>query len=261
MKKTIIKILKWSLLFIYLIVMLGFANKKSGSLICKDTNIVINEPHKFVSSESIEQLLNKKGIILDSCVIDNLDFDIIERILEESPFISKAETYSDFNGVLNISITQRNPIMRIINNNNESYYIDEEFKTMPMSNNYTANVIVINGNVSNEFINTNITQVNYSSIDKSYSYTLRGLYNFVLYLNEHQLWKYQIEQIYINDKKEIELIPRVGNHIIILGELDNYEKKMNKLEALYKKGFALTDWNIYSSVNLKYSDQVICKKR
>ncbi len=253
--------MRWSLLFAYLIIVLGFSGKKFQNTICKNKNIIINEPHHFVDSTSVEKLLITNSINLDSCIIDKLNFDLIENILEDNPFISNAEVYCLFDGTLNINITQRNPIMRIITENNETYYLDESCKLMPISDVYTANVIVLSGNISSTFISTDITKSNFETIDKSYSYTLHGIYKLVAFLNNHELWKYQIEQIYINDDKEIELIPRVGNHIIILGDLNNYEYKMGKLEALYKKGFALTDWNIYSSINLKYSNQVICKKR
>lgn len=241
--------------------MLSFVGNISQEQICIEKNITINEPHHFVSEESVEKLLITNNIIIDSCIVDKLNFDAIENILEDNPFISKAEVYTDFNGVLNIRIIQRNPVMRIISENNETYYLDESCKLMPVSEEYTATVIVVSGNITHKFINADITESNYNTIDKTYSFTLKGLYNFVTYLNNHELWQYQIEQIYINDDNEIELIPRVGNHIIELGGLDNYEFKMGKLEALYKKGFALTDWNIYSSINLKYSNQVICKKR
>ena len=87
------------------------------------------------------------------------------------------------------------------------------------------------------------------------------LCNFVNYLQSDELWRNQITQIYVNAANELELVPRVGNHIILLGGLDDYENKMNKLEAMYSKGFEITDWNAYSLINLKFKDQVICKKR
>jgi cell division protein FtsQ len=67
--------------------------------------------------------------------------------------------------------------------------------------------------------------------------------------------------VYVTASNEVELVPRVGNHIVLLGGLDSYEKKMNKLEAMYNKGFDITGWNIYSVINLKFKDQVICKRR
>lgn len=259
MKKAILKILKWSLLFAYLFFMLGFASRKTKSLNCSEKTITINAPYEFVTEESVEKLLITNGINIDSCPIDKINFDQVEKVLEENPFIINAEIFSDFYGNLNIDITQRKPIMRIITNNNESYYLDETSTLMPVSENYTAGVIVASGNITKEFLTASNEEEN--QLNHAYSFTKNDLFNYVLYLNEHELWKYQIVQIYVNDEKEIELVPRVGNHIIILGNLENYKYKMGKLEAIYKKGLNLTDWNIYSSINLKYSNQVICKKR
>jgi len=260
-KKTILKILKWSLLFAYLIVMLGFASRKSHDMPCLNKQILIDKPHQFVSIESVDKLLITNGINIDSCILDKINFDEIEKVLEENPYIKNTEVYSNFNGDVCITIEQRNPVMRIITDNNEIYYIDEACELMPISDEYSANVIVANGFISNSFISSTNTSADINANDNTYPFSLKELYNYVIYLNNNELWKNQIEQIYINENKDIELIPRVGNHIIILGDLNNYQFKMGKLEALYKKGFALTDWNIYSSINLKYSNQVICKKR
>lgn len=240
--------------------MLGFAGKKYDNIICSGKNLIIDKPHKFVDKELVNKLLHSNNINIDSCIIYKVNFYEIENILEASPFIQNAEVYSNFKGEINIIIKQRNPIMRLITNNNEHYYIDDKCSLMPICDNYTANVITATGNISHTFVNS-IDVTDIKTIDKSYQYTMRELYNFVNFLNEHELWKNQITQIYINDIKDIELIPRVGNHIIVLGNLTDYKFKMGKLEAIYKKGFALTDWNIYSNINLKYSNQVICKKK
>ena len=80
-------------------------------------------------------------------------------------------------------------------------------------------------------------------------------------MQSDELWRNQITQVYVNESNELELVPRVGNHIILLGGLDDYEKKMDKLEAMYNEGFDITGWNAYSVVNLKFKNQVICKRR
>lgn len=260
MKKGILKILKWTLLLAYLIGMLSFINTKHDSLVCISLNIIIDEPHKFVDSASVNKMLISNNIQTDSCNIDNLNFDSIEKIIESNPSVKNAEVYSDYNGVLNIKVQQRNPVMRIITKENESYYIDEDCSLMPISDNYTANVTIFSGEISEQFLHSD-KMSNVSTNQESYPFTLVELFDFAQFINGHELWKNQIEQIYITENKEFELIPRVGNHIIILGSLEEFKFKLGKLEALYKKGFALTDWNIYKSINLKYSNQVICKKR
>ena len=72
----------------------------------------------------------------------------------------------------------------------------------------------------------------------------------------------------------IELVPRVGNHIIYLGNLPEsnilekrekeitafVNKKMKRLENFYKYGLSQAGWNKYSYINLEFDNQIICKK-
>jgi cell division protein FtsQ len=87
-------------------------------------------------------------------------------------------------------------------------------------------------------------------------------------------WKNQIEQINILPDKGVELIPRVGNHIIYLGALpeSNLKKerkkeiedfvthKLDRLKKFYKYGLSQAGWNKYSYINLEFDNQIICKK-
>ena len=91
----------------------------------------------------------------------------------------------------------------------------------------------------------------------------------------NELWKNQIEQINVLPDHGIELIPRVGDHIIYIGHLpeaknksergqmiaDFVNKKMKRLENFYKYGLAQVGWNKYSYINLEFDNQIICKKR
>ena len=67
-------------------------------------------------------------------------------------------------------------------------------------------------------------------------------------------------QVYINSEKDVDLVTRVGNHTVKMGSLEGYENKLNKLYAFYKNALPLEGWNKYSVINLKYGNQVICKK-
>ena len=58
---------------------------------------------------------------------------------------------------------------------------------------------------------------------------------------KNEFWKAQIIQLHMNDDKEIELIPRVGNHIILLGSEEEMEAKFEKLMLFYKKEFSKLD--------------------
>ena len=75
-----------------------------------------------------------------------------------------------------------------------------------------------------------------------------------------EFWKAQIIQVKVLENGELELIPRVGNHTILLGTTDELELKFKKLKIFYEKGLSKTGWNEYSQINLKFDNQVVCTK-
>ena len=70
-----------------------------------------------------------------------------------------------------------------------------------------------------------------------------------------------MEQIVVDGKKEVILIPKVGNFRIVLGGMKGYEQKMEKLRLFLKKGIARKGWNLYKEINLKFGRQIVCVKK
>ncbi len=260
MKKLIFKILKILIIGLWIFFVLGFAIKQKSKQRCTDLVILLDNNHKFVNNEIIENLLKTNNIILNQTLLDSLNFEKIEKLIETLNGVKEAQVYHDIKGKVYIEIKQRNPVMRVICSTNKSYYVDDEFKIVDICPDYTANVIVVSGNIDENLFKSVFTSEGIA-FREQYGYSFYEIYELVKYINNHDLWKHQFEQIYIAENNDIELVPRVGEHIIILGSPENYKYKLGKLEAMYSKGFSLTDWNKYKSINLKFSNQVICKKK
>ena len=124
----------------------------------------------------------------------------------------------------------------------EGYYVDEDGKVMPLSGKYTSRVVVATGNISRNF-------------------ACNGLYPFVMGLKNDGFWDALIEQIVVANGNEVILIPKVGNFRIVVGELENVEKKMENLRLFLQEGIALKGWNVYKEINLKFENQIVCIKR
>ena len=80
-------------------------------------------------------------------------------------------------------------------------------------------------------------------------------------MQNDEFWKAQIAQVHVTATHEIELVPRVGDHTIVLGRPGNYARKFEKLYTFYEKGLTQVGWNKYSRINLDYSNQVIGTKK
>ncbi len=250
------------LLLAYMIATGIFVAGKYSDLTCKSMNIEIDNKYAFVSKNIVLQLLRQNGMDIDSTVkVSEIDFANIEKLLNEYVYIEDAQAYSDFKGNVNVKIKQRAPVLRIMTSDSISFYLDSDMKIMPLCDYYSADVLIMSGNLKSKCFYASDSVNNYCVNTDKKSLRIDDICKFVNYLQSDDLWKNQIAQVYVNASNEIELVPRVGNHIIILGGLDEYEKKMNKLEAMYHEGFSITNWNAYSTINLKYKDQVICKKR
>jgi cell division protein FtsQ len=215
---------------------------KSDKQVCKGIEVTVKDSSqlRFISKKEIAHLLEKHHLNPVGLSMNLIKTEEMEKMLKQQFRIKNAECYKTPSGKVRVEITQREPILRIMSNA-RSYYIDKDGETMPLSSSFTAYVPVVTGAV-NEKLAKGI------------------LYDFALYLKKNPFWDSQIEQIHMDYNEEVELVPRVGNHIIILGKLDNYEYKLNKLYSLYEKGFSKTGWNRYKKINLKYDNQVVCTK-
>jgi cell division protein FtsQ len=101
-----------------------------------------------------------------------------------------------------------------------------------------------------------------SVLDTSIKHSiLKDIFYLVQYINDNSFWSAQIDQIYVDNNDQIDLIPRVGNQVIHIGTTENIEGKLRSLSAFYDKVLPEVGWNKYSVINLEYKDQIVCKKR
>jgi len=257
-------IASWVSLFAYLIVVLSLISANRKEIICKKIVVSVNDDTQnyFVEEADVMKLLNNKKVSLIGALIDTINTNKLEEVLSVHSAIKEANVYRNLDGDLHIRIEQRNPIVRVINRNGESFYIDDEGALMPLSTKYAAHVLVANGNIKDSYAKNytlNLSQKNDTAVENSHP-LLVDLYQLADYIYRDEFWNAQIEQIYVNGQ-EFELVPRVGTHIIELGTLENYKNKFRNLRLLYEQGLPKAGWNKYKTINLKYNNQVICTKR
>lgn len=255
-------IIIFSLIIVFLAVTLSFVASRSGELVCNrvEVRIVDSTKNGFIQSKDIINLLYNKNIRLIGKNFKNINLPAIEAELNTFPPVEKAEVFKTSGGKVVIEIEQRNPLVRVFDSSNQSYYIDDKGFLMRLSGKYTSHVLVANGNILTPVSISKSNNVNELAQPGKRS-VLNEIYQLALYIDANDLWKAQIQQIYVNDDSDFELIPRVGAHVIIFGDYSNCEEKFHNLESLYLNGLNTVGWNKYETINLKYKGQVICTKR
>jgi cell division protein FtsQ len=249
--KPILFTFTWLICLAGLGMLMGFIKVKKSALKCKDVKVMIPGSQNFVERGEVDHILLANNEPLLGRDLNKINIHQLEKALKANPFIEYAKVYADMDGVIQVEIKQREPVLRIFNMYNQDFYIDQHGLKIPMSANFTANVLVANG-----FIRENFG----SNTDTLKSKLAKDLFSIAVFIKSDTLWNDQIEQLYVNDKNDIELVPRIGNHKIILGSADSLQIKFRNLLIFYKKALPKVGWDTYKTINIKYTNQIVCEK-
>jgi cell division protein FtsQ len=249
--KLVFKCFGWAICLAGLVALMSFIGIKKKDILCNDIKVLIPGADNFIEREEIDAILKQGQGSLMGRRLNDINFEKIERTIKSNPFIAFAKVYADMDGAVHIEIQQRQPILRVVNASDQDFYIDMNGLKMPVSSNFTANVLVANGKIMEHFS---------GKVDTLITGIAKDLYKTALYIKQDTLWEAQIEQVFVNDKNDIELIPRVGNQRIILGTADSLDVKMTNLLAFYKQAMPKVGWDTYKTINIKYTNQIVCEK-
>lgn len=231
-----------TVLFIgYLTMAFTVLNKQPEGEICKSVEVVFKKKDiGFLTSDEVKAILKRKKLYPEGKKMNEIVSEEVEKVLNDNPLIEHCVCYKTEQNVFCIQLIEREPILHIFPDGGKDYYIDR--KGQMMNNlHYAIYLPIATGH-----------------IDKAFAQ--KDLYNFAKFLQENRFWDAQIEQIHVDANHEIALIPRVGNHVIRMGKLVDAEEKLNRLREFYTKGLNKVGWNKYSTINIEYSNQIICTK-
>jgi len=217
--------------------LLSFTLKSKSSEVQTINSIDIkNSGDSFVNENQVYELLKYNGLIYEEQEV--FDISSMELVINNQPQIKDAQVFLNLNGSVDISIKERNPILRVFESNS-SYYLDEDCYLMPLSDSYTSRNLIASGDI-NDFKIEDIC----------------GLSKFI---EADEFLKSLISQIHFQKNNTV-LITRIKNHNINIGNLDLIEVKFDNLMCFYNNIIKYKGWDYYSSISLKYTDQIICSK-
>lgn len=263
MLKTILQILKYGIPLVLIFLTVLWASQLEEKTVLSNVSVHVNTDHGnfFVDKERLTNSLLNRSLQIGVDSLSDIDVYALEKWIESRPEVKNAEVFTTKSGILKVEVEQRKPLIRIFNDLGESYYIDVEGRLMPLSQEYTSRVMIVNGNVRapyNLSYQFNVSSYEGNNDDLS---QLKDLFSIAKFIEGNEFWAAQIEQIFVKSNNEIELIPRVGLHKILIGDATNLNEKLTNLMVFYKEAMPKTGWNEYKELNLKYRNQIVCTKR
>ena len=248
----IVNSIKYSLIAVLLLVVIGFSNVKHSSKLISDVVVNIDNQFEnyFIDQSDVYDLIHETGkSYLLNLDIDNLELRKIEKQIEAHRFINDAEVYLNLDGQLTIDVTQNRPLARILNPEGDDHYISTTGDILPVSSHYTARVPLLSFARGTGFSNENINNTPEGA----------ALFSLLRITDSDEFWKAQIASISVNKSYELTLYPQVTKQLIRFGRAVDNEQKLRKLKVFYKEILPSKGWNTYTEVNLNFKNQIVCK--
>lgn len=251
--RRITVLLLWSGVLAGFVVLLAAAVQEKDTAKCKSIRVVLqgDDRNAFIDENDIKALImkdrtkNPVGMAISDININNL-----EHIVEADPWVRSAELFIDNQRVLNIEVVQRDPLARVFTFSGNSFYLDEQGERIPVSDRFSARVPVFTGFPTEA-----------AKLKKEDSLLYRQISAMARHIATDTFWNAQVEQVVITGDRKFEIIPKLGDHVIVFGEGTDIEKKFAKLLLFYREGLSKAGWNTYSRINIAYHEEVIGTRR
>jgi cell division protein FtsQ len=232
------------LLFIVLVVVLGFVYHFSSKINQqkKVSEIVIefeDGENNFLTYSMVNKLLIQNNETVQNQAKSVINLYGLESKVSKNPYVEEVAIFLTIGGRLKSIIKQRIPVARIIYKD-DSYYIDKQGVKVPLSDNYSARVLLVSGLEDDEDI--------------------REILPLVTLILADSFLQKEVVGIQKSDVDEYQFSVRSGNYKIDFGKLSEVDVKFKKLKAFYNKTFEDKTIKNYNTINLKYHNQVVCTK-
>ncbi|MBZ5858237.1 cell division protein FtsQ/DivIB [Flavihumibacter profundi] len=240
----------WLLAGVSLLVILIAAIRKTNDASCKGAKVEINGAHNylFIDKSDIWKLIGPNGSAsFKGMPVASFDLRGMESKLRQQSWVSDAELFIDQDRVLQIRIQEREPLARVFTAAGNSYYIDSTGKYLPLAPGKPPVKLPVFTGMPEKL---KIRQA-------ADSVLLSGVKGISRIMNTDPFWMAQIAQVNLNVNQKFEIIPLIGNHIILFGDGENIENKFNKLQIFYKQVLSKTGFDYYQAIDVQFDKQVI----
>ena len=250
-KNILVKIL-WSIAGIALIVLFTYAWQDKSHKKCTGVQIELvgdNTSILFMDELEIKALLAEQGVKQGVPIIE-LNLVKIEQSLANIKWIKNAEIFIDNKQEVQVRIEQRIPVARIFTATGGSFFIDSTAKQLPLKQLTVMRLPVITGFPSDQ-----------EKLSKPDSALLSHVLKLAMLIRKDSFFSAQVAQVNITSSGDLEIIPALGDHLVLIGSIENIEDKLNRLYTFYKKVWIQSGINAYQVLDCRFDHQIVALKK
>lgn len=225
-------------------------------LVCKGIRIEVldSAQNSFVTTSDVRKYLDKSYGKLIGMPLDSIDLVKVEKAVDSRSAVLKSQAYVTRDSILNITVTQRKPVVRF-QKKDGGFYADAEGYIFPLQSSYASHVQIIDGEIplaANSGYKGDIE-------DPKEKAWFKSVMNVVNFIEGSKTWKGKIVQISVDEKGELILVPREGNEKFLFGQPNSLAEKFGKMEKYYTTIIPEKGSERYRTVDVRFANQIVCK--
>jgi cell division protein FtsQ len=215
---------------------------------------------ELISKKEIDSLVHSHFGLLQGKPMNQIDVSAIQVAVNRHPAIQSCNVFLGVDGVLNIEIQQRAPMFRVMNSDGSGFYVDTLGQSFNLLDRAVAYVPIFSVEGVMGAMQYPATLAYYDENTLGLTY-LDELVVFGNHMRKNADLKDWAEHVHLTAMGTLEVIPRIGRHVIDYGSIYNLEMKTKMLFQFYRSQVYITDLEKYSRINLNFENQIICEKR
>ena len=216
------------------------SNRNNHRKLTKSVVVFVGDNAPFITQETVNKLLIENNLDVKSIGKDKLDLNRLEKRLNKHEMIEKSDVFVSADGVLKAVVKQKTPIARVYDGDT-SFYIDYKGDQMPLSQNYTARIPLVSG-----------------EINKKNSEKLAELLRIIY---DDEFLKKNIIGVQIMPNGSLKMLNRNYNYQIDFGGIVRMQAKFNNYKAFFQKAVLDSSLYKYKTIDLRFAQQVVCTKK
>ena len=235
------------------IVLLVAAIKKKDAQHCSGVSITIEgvDNNFFVDKKDIlNSITTEVGGNAAGKRVSAFDLRKLEAELQKDIWVKSSQLFFDNNNRLVVKVLEREPVARVFTTSGTTFYIDSSLTMLPLSEKFSARLPVFTAFPSDKMV-----------LSHADSALLKNILTVSMAILKDSFGMALIDQIDVTSQRNFEMIPKIGNTIIIFGDATEVEEKFKKLLLFYRQVIVKAGWNKYSEVNVQFKGQIVAKRK
>ena len=218
MIKTILKTLLLLGTLGYLVFAVVKVSRSTDEMVCSGVEFLFSDSieERIIDANMMSSLLGQFKISPQGKMLAEIDTKEIEERLSAVSYIDTVVCYHTAAGKLCIMVTPMHPILHVFPREGEEFYVDRNGAIIPAANGLVTRLPIVTGHVTQKYASTKLI-----SLGK--------------YLRRNEYWNQRVQQIYIDEKGEVEIIPIYSNQRILIGEPKRIGEKLDHVRLFYEK--------------------------